>query len=89
MHTVPSCGVTVCGRRWDELPLRVTTILSTLRDAHFITAHVHTTDPGAELISSASRKIMLARRYRGSARWPALARPVMDEIEEGSDSVNQ
>ena len=57
MHTVPSCGVTVCGRRWDELPLRVTTILSTLRDAHFITAHVHTTDLGAELISSASRKI--------------------------------
>lgn len=26
---------------------------------------------------------MLARRYRGSARWLARARPVMDEIEEG------
>ena len=77
-----------CVRTWDELPLRVTTILSTLRDAHFITACAYDR-PWRRAHILCFQEDHAHRRYRGSARWPALARPVMDEIEEGFDSVNQ
>lgn len=88
MHTVPSCGVTVCGRGTSCLfvSLQYSVLYATHTSSLLMCIRPTLAPSSYPLLPG---RFMLARRYRGSARWLALARPVMDEIEEGFDSVNQ